>query len=544
MAVNSSPFGPKPQWIDGNGEPCVGYQLFSYVGGSVNTKQNTYTDYTGVTANPNPIVLNASGYVPDGLFFTAGAVYKLVLAPPNDTDPPTSPVWTEDGLRGINDTTVTIDQWIVGPTPTFISGTSFTLAGDQTSNFQVNRRLKIVDSSGTKYATISGSSYDGVSLTTVTVTNDGAALVTPLSAVSYGLLSATNPSIPQIITGAGITTVTYVAGAPVITTAAPLTSMLNGTLVATVGSSALTVAVKTLAGADPSASDPVLFVFRNATAATGDYSVISVTAALSLTVSSGSTLGTVSATAARLYIGAINDAGTVRLGIYNPYSSGSIVGLADDGLYSSTAEGGAGAADSAQVIYTGTAVTSKALRVIGYIEATQATAGTWLTAPSKIQIMMPGVPRTGTVIQSVVSSYSTPSTGTGTFTSNNSPRTTADGDELTNLARTITPTSAINILRFELQLNYSTSVTNNIFYGLFQDATVNALRTGRDRMDTANILRTIRAMWELNAGTVSSTTFKIRAGGAAAGTTAINGEPTARDSNELYSALIIIEIFV
>jgi hypothetical protein len=40
--------------------------------------------------------------------------------------------------------------------------------------------------------------------------------------------------------------------------------MLNGTPVATVGSNALTIAVKTLAGADPSSSDPVFFHGRHA----------------------------------------------------------------------------------------------------------------------------------------------------------------------------------------------------------------------------------------------------------------------------------------
>jgi hypothetical protein len=68
--------------------------------------------------------------------------------------------------------------------------------------------------------------------------------------------------------------------------------MLNGKLVASVASNNLTIAVKTKAGNDPSAGDPALFVFRNATAATGDYTVVKVTAALSFTINSGNTLGT------------------------------------------------------------------------------------------------------------------------------------------------------------------------------------------------------------------------------------------------------------
>ena len=59
--------------------------------------------------------------------------------------------------------------------------------------------------------------------------------------------------------------------------------------------------------------------------------------------------------------------------------------LDETNLISTTAEGGAGAADSANVIYSTTARTSVAYRVIGFIDSTQATAGTWATAPSTIQ---------------------------------------------------------------------------------------------------------------------------------------------------------------
>lgn len=161
-------------------------------------------------------------------------------------------------------------------------------------------------------------------------------------------------------------------------------SMVNGTLTATVAASALTIAIKTKAGTDPSATDPVLVLFRNATAGTGDYTVISITAATSLVISSGSTMGTISAILNRLWIVGFNDAGTFRIGAIN---LSTFVEIGDDVIASSTAEGGAGAADSAGVYYTGTAVTSKAMRVLGYVESTQATAGTWATSPSKVQIV-------------------------------------------------------------------------------------------------------------------------------------------------------------
>ena len=79
---------------------------------------------------------------------------------------------------------------------------------------------------------------------------------------------------------------------------------------------------------------------------------------------------------------AIDNAGTVELAVVN-ISGGNQ--LDETNLISTTAEGGAGAADSANVIYSTTARTSVPYRVVGFIDSTQTTAGTWATAPSTIQ---------------------------------------------------------------------------------------------------------------------------------------------------------------
>ena len=121
--------------------------------------------------------------------------------------------------------------------------------------------------------------------------------------------------------------------------------------------------------------------FRSTTLGSGTVTNVSDTPA-NLVISSGSTLGTTNAIKNRLAILALNNAGTIELAVSN--ISGS-VDLTETGLVSTTAEGGAGAADSATVVYSTTARTNVAYRVIGYIESTQATAGTWATAPSTIQ---------------------------------------------------------------------------------------------------------------------------------------------------------------
>ena len=101
-----------------------------------------------------------------------------------------------------------------------------------------------------------------------------------------------------------------------------------------------------------------------------------------LTISAGSTLGTVNGVQSRLAVLVMNNAGTMETAVVN-LAGGT--DLSETGLISTTAEGGAGAADSANVVYSASARSNLAYRVIGYIESTQATAGTWATDASTVQ---------------------------------------------------------------------------------------------------------------------------------------------------------------
>jgi hypothetical protein len=122
--------------------------------------------------------------------------------------------------------------------------------------------------------------------------------------------------------------------------------------------------------------------FRSATLSSGTVVARVIASPISVVVSSGSTLGTVSAVQSRIVVLAIDNAGTVELAVVNIAGGND---LTETGLISTTAEGGGGSADSASTIYSTTARTNVAYRVVGYVESTQATAGTWVTAPSTIQ---------------------------------------------------------------------------------------------------------------------------------------------------------------
>ena len=190
MSVNIAP-SARLQYVDSSGDPVSGGLLYTYTAGTT-TNETTYTTSAGDTANDNPIVLNSSGYTPNGVWLTSGTSYKFVL---KDSDGNT--LWSEDNVVGVNDTSTSFDEWVAGPSPTYVSGTQFTLTGDQTSEFHVGRRLKITDSGGTDYAVITVSAY--TTLTTVTVSvDDSGSIDSGLSAVSYSLLSSDNPAVPQM----------------------------------------------------------------------------------------------------------------------------------------------------------------------------------------------------------------------------------------------------------------------------------------------------------------------------------------------------------
>jgi hypothetical protein len=87
----------------------------------------------------------------------------------------------------------------------------------------------------------------------------------------------------------------------------PDTLIINGTFVVSVGSNNLTVALKTLAGNDPSTADPVTVFFRHLTLANGAYTPVKVTAATSFTVNNTNTRGTTSSVAFELWLVGIND---------------------------------------------------------------------------------------------------------------------------------------------------------------------------------------------------------------------------------------------
>ena len=156
------------------------------------------------------------------------------------------------------------------------------------------------------------------------------------------------------------------------------------------GSSAMTITLQNSAGATPTATAGINIPFRikSGTAAAslklGRTEYGSAVAATTLTLDSGATLGMTNNggdtnVQSTLYIYAINDAGTIKLGIINGQR------LDESILHTSTALDGT--ADSASILYSDSAITSCAVRLIGRMRHSMNAVGTYDEDPIELGIL-------------------------------------------------------------------------------------------------------------------------------------------------------------
>ncbi len=151
---------------------------------------------------------------------------------------------------------------------------------------------------------------------------------------------------------------------------------------ATVAASALTIFLTQSDGAtDPGANSArSRIAFRSTTLSNSSFTIVDAVATTSTVISAGSTAGFVSGTSDTIFVYAINNAGTIELA----WRTDAL--LDASGLISTTAEGGAGAADSRHIMYSTTARSNVPCRLLGKIVLSEVTAGNWTTAPTAISV--------------------------------------------------------------------------------------------------------------------------------------------------------------
>jgi hypothetical protein len=140
-------------------------------------------------------------------------------------------------------------------------------------------------------------------------------------------------------------------------------------ITASVASNALTVSLL-----------PANIDFRSSTLSSGTVTTRVIGSTISVVVPTSATLGSINGILSRIAVLAIDNAGTVEVAVVNTQGG---IDLSETGLVSTTAI--SASATASNVVYSTTARTNVAYRLMGYVESTQATAGTWASAPTDIQ---------------------------------------------------------------------------------------------------------------------------------------------------------------
>lgn len=148
----------------------------------------------------------------------------------------------------------------------------------------------------------------------------------------------------------------------------------------------------------------------------------------------------------------------------------------------------------------------------------------------------------GACVQTANTSTSSVITGTATIPLDDTIPQNTEGFQI--LSVSITPKSASNKLKISINtflMNSNASSTTNQL-ALFQDSTANAIAATCHANGSA-FMTQINLIHYMTAGTTSSTTFNVRVGNNAAGTTTVNGSAGARYYGGVGMSSITIEEF-
>ena len=135
---------------------------------------------------------------------------------------------------------------------------------------------------------------------------------------------------------------------------------------------------------------------------------------------------------------------------------------------------------------------------------------------------------TGSVVQTVVFNSVAVATGTTQMVLDDTIPQITEGNEYMTLA--ITPKSATDTLVIALTVMWTTAISTatNMIGAIFQDATAGALAASTVATTGNSFSMQFNLTHTMVAGTTSATTFRLRMGCTAAGTTTFNGRAGGR----------------
>lgn len=202
----------------------------------------------------------------------------------------------------------------------------------------------------------------------------------------------------------------------------------------TVAANALTIAVKKRDGSDATSADPIVLSQPSIVSSAQSYLVRTISAALSLTIPSGASLGHVSGADEAIYVYLLDNAGAQEIAV-----STNFFGMS--GVMSTTAI--SGSATSRTVAYSSVARTSLSFICLGMYRSTQTTAGTWLAVPTAVVTSRSELLKRATDIINTATTLNKPLRGAiATLTS--SASITPDFSLSNNFTLTLASTTTIN----------------------------------------------------------------------------------------------------
>lgn len=116
-----------------------------------------------------------------------------------------------------------------------------------------------------------------------------------------------------------------------------------------------------------------------------------------------------------------------------------------------------------------------------------------------------------------------------------------EGDEYMTLAYAAQSTS--NIVLIEITFNGTTSAGGQLTAALFKDSDANAMAVGCNQVADTTRIDTLHFQHSFVPGTISSITYKVRAGGDLGGTTTFNGAGSVRKYGGILLSSIKIKEF-
>lgn len=197
------------QWSD-DALFLAGGLMWFYEAGTT-APQTAYQDIAATIPWSNPIVLDARGETGGEIWLKEGKTYKIILeGPPLPYQAHGTVISDFDNVTGINDPSANPLQadWqrYTTASPVYISATSFSILGDVTPIFTVNRRIKSDCAAGLQSGMVKTSVYDGAKTTVTLIMDVNNALDNGMSDIYYGFIETQPSSIPvAVLTGTAST---------------------------------------------------------------------------------------------------------------------------------------------------------------------------------------------------------------------------------------------------------------------------------------------------------------------------------------------------